>query len=77
MGACNQFDEAEDLYLQKLEMVDGVYDKSGTYWGNSVVEGPVFAAFSSTMNTVLYVRAWKRLEAKNKILQDYDVTFKK
>lgn len=76
MGARGKNDSEQSLYLQALDMVDGDYDRSGVYWGcRSAKHGGMYCAFSEDLETVIYVRARSRAEAKSLIEADYDVTF--
>jgi hypothetical protein len=57
-------------------MVDWCYDKSGAYWGSYSIEyGGMYCAFSEDLETVIYVRAHTREEAKAQIHAEYAVDF--
>jgi hypothetical protein len=77
MGAASVAVSDQPLHLQELEMVDGAYDRSGTYWGAySREQGAMYCAFSEDLETCIYVRAHSRSHAKYLIIAHYAVKFK-
>lgn len=61
MGRKNVVGEPGRLYLQRLNFIDGDYDAGGAYWGG----GSIYCAFND--NTMFFVRAKNRKEAKSKL----------
>jgi hypothetical protein len=81
-NACNQYgaslgrrnsipddiNTASKLYLEKLEWVDGDYDRGGCYWGN-IGKDNVYRATGETETEVIeiFVRASDRDGAKQQV----------
>jgi hypothetical protein len=76
MGAPNVLSDSfedEPLHLQRLNFVDGDYGPDGTYWGGGQ---PIYVAFTPTLSTLIYVRAWTRENARLELLSEYPgITF--
>ena len=64
MGRRNIILESDEskLYLRKLKLVNGCYDKWGAYWG-----GPDNLYIAFTHETQIFVRADSRHEAKSEV----------
>lgn len=74
LGARNVLgEEVPPLHLQRVRFVDYCYGADGTYWG---MGQPLYAAFTPDLATLLYVRANSRRQARETLLNEYDVTFK-
>lgn len=60
---------SEKLYLRRVILDAGGYDKGGAYWGVATRGGPghLYIAFSETFTA--YVRAWDRASAKAQVLE--------
>lgn len=60
---------SEKLYLRRVILDAGGYDKGGAYWGIATRGGPghLYIAFSETFTA--YVRAWDHASAKAKVLE--------
>ena len=67
MGACSYFDNPDEpLYVQRIRFVDGDYAPDSTYWGGGE---PLYCAFSDSNR--IYIRATRRAEALEKVLEDW------
>ncbi len=58
-------DTTEKLYLRRMRLYDGCYDKGGAYWG---APDTMWCAWDSD-GRALYVRAHSRGAAKAKVLE--------
>lgn len=56
------------LYLRRLPLDSGGYDRGGAYWGHGA---SMYAAFDSKGGFARYLRADSRKAAKAAILEDY------
>ena len=52
------------LYLQKMDMVDGGYDRGGAYWGMAFDGNEMYVAADSQQYVMVFVRAKSRADAK-------------
>ena len=69
-------DEPPKLYLQRVRFVGHDYAADGTYWGGGRGTKPLYCAFTPDLSIEIYVRAFCRGAAKEKVLEDYaDVEF--
>ena len=68
MGSTDMLDDSPDLYLQRVNFIDGDYGPDGTYWGDNGT--PVWCAFNAPIaqGTRVYVRAKTRNDAKIAVL---------
>lgn len=65
--------QAGRVYVQRLDMVDGCYDKSGVYWG----AGSLYCGMSDA-GTEIYTRAKNRVQALQCFRESYpEITFAK
>ncbi len=62
-------DEQASVYVQKVEFVDGDYDRGGAYWGGGGI--PLWCAMDEEGNVCLFYRASNRNEALDMLKFDY------
>ena len=67
MGRRNRIGEPTKLHLQRVDFIDGDYDRGGAYWGSG--GGPLYSAFSKDETTLVFVRATNRGDAKAKVIE--------
>ena len=64
----------EKLYLQKVKIIDDVYDMGGAYW-DFAPNNPVFCAFNAAGTIMLFTRAIDRKSAKQRLYVVFGVRF--
>jgi len=64
--------ERVKLHLEKMDMVDGDYDKGGAYWGGGSVEKMYVAwrGITTDFAVRVYVRGITRDDAKSNVLSE-------
>lgn len=82
MGAANFTDATTPLYLQRVRFSDGCYAPDHTYWGSPAdlwcaFNGDDDPEYGAGHGTRIYVRAKDRESAKQAVLEDYDVKFRR
>lgn len=65
MGRRNYVGKAAKLYVQRVRFCDGCYDVGGAYWG---LPADLWCAFTEDLETMVFVRADSRKDAKTKAL---------
>ncbi len=61
------------FHLQRIRMVDGDYDASGTYWGGGPGIEPLYGFMGEDDDVLVrgFVRAWSRDDAKLQVRMQY------
>lgn len=61
------------FYLQRIRLVDGDYDRAGTYWGGGWGTDPLWGYMAEDDEGLVrgFVRAMSRVSAKARITDEY------